>query len=264
MDFDSFNPATAKYDPHNAYCLGRAASLAYEDEASVRKATAAWGFSQFRFFDRRETQAFMIANADAVIVAFRGTQPAELKDWMTDSEITLVDGPFGLVHDGFQRGLQFVWEELTDLLPAFQGAGKSLWLTGHSLGAALATLAVANLRAPPNDKAVYGLYTFGSPRVGDRTFAQNFDADCKDRCFRFVNNADVVTRVPLRTMAYSHVGTLRYFDKNGVVHDDAGFWYKFLDSVEGTIDGLSKLEPEALAAHSMERYLANLQQNAVS
>ncbi len=108
MDFDSFNSATAKYDPHNAYCLAQAASLAYEDEAIIRRATAAWGFSQFRYFDRRDTQAFMAANADTVVVAFRGTQPAALKDWMTDSEITLVEGPFGRVHGGFQRGLQFV------------------------------------------------------------------------------------------------------------------------------------------------------------
>lgn len=261
MDFSSFNANTAKYDGNNAYWLGRAAALAYRDEAQIRAETAAWGLGQCRFFDRRETQAFMAANADAVIVAFRGTQPAELKDWMTDSEVLLVDGPFGLVHDGFRRGLDYVWQDIVDALAEFKGKGKSLWFTGHSLGAALATLAVARLRAPPYDQPVYGLYDFGSPRVGDNTFVQNFNADFKPRCFRFVNNADVVTRVPLRTMGYGHVGTFMYFDKDGNLHDDPAFWYKFLDSVEGSIDGLSRLEPAALAAHSMERYVGYLERN---
>jgi len=261
MDFSSFSPAATQYDGNNAYCLGQAASLAYKGEAEVRDATAACGFSQFRFFDSRDTQAFMTANANTVIVAFRGTQPADLKDWMTDADIVLVKGPYGLVHAGFQRGLTAVWPAIADTLLSFQGAGKTVWFTGHSLGAALATLAVATLRAPPSGKAVQGLYTFGSPRVGDRTFEQGFDADCKGSCFRYVNNADVVTRVPLRAAGYTHVGTFLYFDKDGTLHNDISFWDKFVDSVRANVEGLDKLSPEALAAHSMDRYLANLKKN---
>jgi hypothetical protein len=55
----------------------------------------------------------------------------------------------------------------------------------------------------------------------------------------------MVTRVPLRTMAYSHVGTFMYLDKNSDLHDDPAFWYKFLDSVQGSIDGLTHLQAEA-------------------
>jgi len=261
MDFTSFNPATTQYDAHNAYWLGRASSLAYQDQGPIRDATVTWGFSQFSFFDRSATQAFMIANADAVIIAFRGTQPGQLEDWMTDSEVLLVKGPFGMVHAGFQRSLASVWPEITDALPAFQGPGKSVWFTGHSLGAALATLAVATLRASPGNGSVQGLYTFGSPRVGDPTFAQALDANCKDRCFRYVNNADTVTRVPLRAADYKHAGTLMYFDQSGVVHKDPTFANQFVDSAEANIGGLTKLEPEALAAHSMDRYLSNLERN---
>lgn len=51
-----------------------------------------------------------------------------------------------------------------------------------------------------------GLYTFGQPRTGDREFARKPDADFEQQTFRYVNNNDIVTRVPFRAMNYSHVG----------------------------------------------------------
>lgn len=255
----NFNSVTAKYDPTNAYALGLAAKLAYSEEPAVKAQATVWGFDKCAFLSRRDTQAFVMGNREAVIVAFRGTEPRKLKDWMTDADTALVLGPYGLMHDGFLRGFNCVKDDLTAAIEQFQNNAQSLWFTGHSLGAALAAVAVATFTQA--SKPVYGLYTFGQPRVGNSTFARDFDTTFKTRFFRFVNNADVVTRVPLRTMGYSHAGTFLYFDDQGRLHDDPGFWYKFLDSVEGTIQGLDRLEPEALAAHNMDRYVANLEKN---
>ena len=194
-----------------------------------------------------------------IIVAFRGTEPKKLQDWLTDADFDLVEGPFGQVHDGFNRALRHVWRDLARSIKEFQDNGQSLWFTGHSLGAALATLAVATLRE--EDKPVHGLYTFGQPRTGDRHFERTFNADFKPRCFRFVNNNDVVTRVPLRAMKYSHVGTFLYFDADGNLTDDLHWWYRFLDRVEGRIEDLGKLGTDGIKDHSMNRYIANLEQN---
>jgi len=92
----------------------------------------------------------------------------------------------------------------------WQTQAQSLWLTGHSLGAALATLRMASLGEEA--KQVNGLYTFGQLRVGGKTIARNFDLDLKSRMFRFVNNNDVVTRVPTREMGFCHVGQVIMFD----------------------------------------------------
>ncbi len=192
-------------------------------------------------------------------MAIRGTQPDKLQDWLADADFDLVDGPFGKVHDGFYRALRAVWREVLQTIRNFQDNGQSLWFTGHSLGAALATLNVATLRA--DDKPVYGLYTFGQPRTGGRDFAANFNQDFKPRCFRFVHNNDIVPRVPLRAMNYSHVGTFLYFDKDGKIDDDLSWWYQVLDRVEGRIEDLGKPGTDGIKDHSMDRYLKWLEKN---
>ena len=255
----SFVPNTTKYQPANALSLGRAASLAYEGKQKITKEAGAWGFDKVQYFDRNGTQAFVAGNEEMIVVAFRGTQPDKLQDWVSDADFKLVTGPMGQVHEGFYRALRQVWRELRKTIDKFQDRGQSLWMTGHSLGAALATLAVAILRA--DDKPVHGLYTFGQPRCGDRSFEQSFNADFKPRCFRFVNNNDIVTRVPLRAMNYSHVGTFLYFNKDGDLTDDLHWWYQFLDSVGGRIEDLGKPGTDGLKDHSMDRYLKWLQKN---
>ena len=251
--FENFQPATTYYHPDNAVALAEAALLAYSDAASIASNALQWGFPRSRFIDRRETQTFVMANDQAVVVAFRGTEPGKLLDWMSDLDTQFADGPFGLVHDGFNLALSRVWEELNASVAEFQDQGQSLWLTGHSLGAALATLATARWRE--QDKPVHGLYHFGSPRVGDRVFERTFDQDFAARNFRFVNNADLVTRVPLRATGYSHAGTMLYFTDKGDLTADPGWWDAFLNRMQGRIEDLGTMGPADIKEHSMDRYV---------
>ncbi|MBI2313733.1 MAG: lipase family protein [Betaproteobacteria bacterium] len=256
----TFVPATAKYHPENALALGRLARLAYDTPQEIQRQCRAWGLPRCRFIEHQETQAFVAGNDNLVAVAFRGTEPGRLKDWMTDAGTDFVEGSFGQVHGGFHRALQGVRAAVREAIDEFQGgAGRSLWFTGHSLGAALATLAVAQLRQ--EDKPVYGLYTFGQPRTGDREFERTFNQDFKPRCFRFVNNNDLVTRVPPRASGFSHVGTFLYFDRDGKLQDDPGFWYRFLDGMKARIEDLGELGPDALRDHRMDGYVTLLEKN---
>jgi triacylglycerol lipase len=79
---------------------------------------------------------------------------------------------------------------------------------------------------------VNGLYTFGQPRVGDNRFTGNFDQRFKTKTFRFVNDADIVTRIPPRSLGYLTEGQLVYFDGNGVAHTDESWWNRFLANVQ--------------------------------
>jgi triacylglycerol lipase len=259
--FENFQAATAFYHPDNAVALAEAARLAYGDPASITNNALQWGFPRCRFFDRRDTQAYVMANDQAIVVAFRGTQPDRLLDWMSDCDTLFVNGPFGRVHNGFNLALSRVWEDLIATVTELQDQGQSLWLTGHSLGAALATLASARWRE--QDKPVNGLYHFGSPRVGDRVFERTFDQDFAARNFRFVNNADLVTRVPLRVMGYSHTGTMLYFTDKGELKADPGWWDAFLNRMQGRIEDLGTMGPTDIKEHSSDQYVALTKKNCL-
>src|SRR5690606_5831117 len=190
-----------------------------------------------RFCDVSESQAFVAIGSDSILVAFRGTE-SKVEDWVTDSRCKLVRGPLaGHVHAGFYDSLSHIWRDLNRwVAEATRHRDKAIWVTGHSLGAALATLAVA--RWVEEGKKISGLYTFGQPRAGDETFARNFNFLFKPSAFRFVNNSDFVTRVPPRSLGYSHTGTFRYFPGPGELKHEISWWNRFLDQWPGTVGDL--------------------------
>jgi len=199
------------------------------------------------------------SNADAVLVAFRGTQPGDLKDWITDADAIQAHTEVGPAHLGFWSALQSVWSPLEQAIADHQDRGQSLWFTGHSLGAALATLAVARLRL--DLKPIHSLYTYGSPRAGSLEFTDRFDGDFGEFTFRYINNSDVVTRVPTREMGYSHVGTSLTFDAGGAVHADMHFWNKFLERMKGDLNEFLHGKFALFNDHAIQNYVANAEQN---
>ena len=257
--FEKFQPATARYHGEIAVALSRAARLAYNNAVECATFSKQWGFTRRRLIDRRETQCLVMGNSSVVVVSFRGTEPGKLKDWMSDLDTQFCDACFGRVHNGFNMAISHVWDELNACVAEYQDKGQSLWIAGHSLGAALATLAAARWRSI--DKPVHGLYSFGGPRVGDRVFERAFDQDFGARNFRFVNNADLVTRVPLRTMGYSHTGTTLCFDEKGKLESDPGVWDTFLNRMQGRIEDLGKLGPADLKQHSIDHYVKLCEKN---
>ena len=81
---------------------------------------------------------------------------------------------------------------------------KDVYMTGHSLGAAMATIAAT--RYQPHE-----LFTFGSPRVGGPRFIKHV----KCPHYRFMNNNDIVCRIPPAWLGFRHHGEMIYFDRNG-------------------------------------------------
>src|SRR5262249_38418009 len=119
-------------------------------------------------------------------------------------------------HEGFYEALKAVWPALS---PKLQGAGnRAVWITGHSLGGALAQLCAAQtqfvLQVP-----VQGVYTFGQPRVGDEDFARTIHGRLGSQIFRVINDRDLVPRVPLFAMGFRHYGTEIFFDHAQVRKD---------------------------------------------
>lgn len=171
-DFD-FEGNIRIYSKKNAYWLGKASQIAYESPANAKAALDAWGCNTFEYFDSRETQAFIAGNDDLLMLAFRGTE-GHIRDWMTDLDIELVGGPGGRVHEGFLTALSAVWRDIWRFISQ-QRNRRALWVTGHSLGAALATLAVAKLRLERDEPAMGYIHSVShEPGIGSspRTLTQ--------------------------------------------------------------------------------------------
>jgi len=158
----------------NALATAKASRLAYDDEDRAATVTSQqWRMNRFRFFDHagEDTQAFVCGNNEYCVLAFRGT--ASFRDWLTDFDAGMVSYHTGRIHGGFRKALNDVWDDVFECIQEFCDEGKPLWVTGHSLGGALATLAVDRLLRA--DFEIKGLYTYGQPRVGNKQFAEYFD-----------------------------------------------------------------------------------------
>ena len=114
------------------------------------------------------------------------------------------------VHQGFSKALDQVWPRVTEYLRATVTDLRPLVMTGHSLGAALATIAAERCGKAFGLRACY---TFGSPRSGDRGFCGAIAAPV----FRVRNNNDIVTDLPAEVL-FTHAGALEFIDNNGCLH----------------------------------------------
>lgn len=246
-----------------ALLAAEAAELAYEsDEEARTKRAAALGLSALKVVESAKTGTAVLCGVlrdGTRIVAFRGTEPTQLKDAKTDLSATLKlaeDGAEGREHAGFAAALASVEAALDDWC-AQQGGGPLL-VCGHSLGGALACLyararAVAAARAG-GPVADLELVTFGCPRVGDADHAAALNR-LVPRHLRFVHDDDVVTRVPLRTMGYRHAGTVLFFDGSGLLGATPAGWVQFLNRAVAASENLQNALAKGVKDHSMARYL---------
>jgi len=166
------------------------------------------GFTLVDTFNVDGTQAFLAHNSKFAVLAFRGT--SDWKDVQTDltaNKVSAGGSSFGKIrmHTGFFRGYELVSKQIVSKLDEVKGL--PLYITGHSLGGALATVALRFLEKKEDLKdRIAACYTFGSPRVGNA----DFEEDIRSPVYRVVNFTDIVTFLPFLTMGFTHVGDVRY------------------------------------------------------
>jgi hypothetical protein len=206
----------AAYSDRTAWIMASMAHLAYdrfEDSRIGRKLFIAklqgGGFALIKTFYSKETdtQAFLAQSNDGyAVLAFRGTEISKRQDMKIDAQAMRVSVLEGRIHSGFRIAYESVAKEIEQSILKPKDV---LYITGHSLGAALA---VATQRLEHHlriREMIAACYTFGSPRVGD----QHYDIEFKSPIYRVVNTTDIVTVIPLVAMGYVHIGDIRYLGR---------------------------------------------------
>jgi triacylglycerol lipase len=164
----------------------------------------AGGFSLVEVFNKDDTQAFLALNPNEfAVLAFRGT--TDFNDWVTNlnAQKAPLPGVAGVsVHRGFLSAFTCCRDQIVEAVNRNVPSDLGLYVTGHSLGGALAQIASAVLERDN----IAACYTFGSPRVG----TANFDRQVKCPHYRLVNDWDIVPGAPPPWFnGYRHTGDPR-------------------------------------------------------
>lgn len=190
----------AAYSDRTAWLMATLSQLAYwtfeseggDDVDRLSKALATAGFYLVGTFDSPETgtQAFLAQRpGEYYVLAFRGTEKNR-KDILTDLDARFYETPEGKAHRGFSSAYDSVSKDICEILRKRpSGDAEPLFVTGHSLGGALATVATKMLES---EFIVSACYTYGSPRVGNAEWSDGL----KSPVYRVVNGADGVPLVP--------------------------------------------------------------------
>lgn len=203
-----FDPAEPEFSPVNAWWLSELSRLVYRREPhesgrplpSRDEVLARVGLRERAAFRNGNLFAALAETAPGArrpfaVLVFRGSA-GRLDNWLANFDLTPVPWPTGgRVHAGFKGALLGFWPAILESLREIE---VPVFHTGHSLGAALATLA-ATLRPPR------ALYTFGSPRVGNARFVRNLKSL---PVYRIAAPRDIVTSLPpsVFPFGYRHAG----------------------------------------------------------
>jgi triacylglycerol lipase len=203
-------------DPRNAAALCAACQFAYspaeEGAASFRDELG----MEATLISADNTQAYLAHNADHVVVAFRGSESPNsldgVKDWLLTNALNLLVQPQGELstefaaagagarfHQGFVTAITEIWPQLYPAVDAeLRKKDRPLWVTGHSLGGALALLAAWLFKRKFLN--VHQVVTFGAPMVGNKDVAEAIGREFAGKVFRYVNGPDPVPLLPMMSL----------------------------------------------------------------
>ncbi|CAD8103890.1 unnamed protein product [Paramecium sonneborni] len=153
-------------------------------------------------------------NYKAITIVFRGS--SNIQNWLDNIQFDKVnynDACQCQVHKGFLEAFKSLQPDLDTLFTKYRNMypNAKIHVTGHSLGAAMATLYATQLAIAGN---TVQLTTFGLPRVGDEAFYNYFSSFTKLQHFRVVHEKDAVPHVPPQSFGFNHVDREIWYHRN--------------------------------------------------
>jgi hypothetical protein len=209
--FANFDPL-AEFNLDTARAMAWMSQLAYETRFpdKIERIATGWELGDVHILEQptkstlplSSTHGVLATMKEAMIIAFAGTDPLNLMNWISDFYLGRPDAD---VHQGFQDAADAVWMDVGAAIERAMNDGRALFIAGHSLGAAIA-LVIAD-RALQKKKLQHAeIYIFGSPRVGRDDFVSRYNATFGPTTYRLVHGADIVPTVPPSELGFHHVG----------------------------------------------------------
>jgi triacylglycerol lipase len=222
-------------------------AITYEDPKTAKAKFKTLGYAIVEFFDIDNAQAYLLKSSDGThVLSFRGTEVSEPSDILADLKAGKnIEAVGGKIHVGFKGEINKLWPTIEKAVANID----SLYVTGHSLGAAMATIASGRMQSK-----VTALITFGSPRVGNKEYVNSLTVTH----YRVQNNCDDVTKVPLLLMGFRHHGTHLYMNYYGAFRNLTP-WQQVKDMARSRLRARAKGQ-KFLGAydHMMDNYIAKL------
>ena len=202
------------FDLPTAGAMAWLSQLAYEkpNGTTVSEVLQDWQLSRLatlrspktRFPRMVDTSGLIVTGCGATIVVFAGTDPFVVENWLTDLNAV----PSGdHIHSGFQAGVESVWEQIKSEIGKSAAPRSPLFVTGHSLGGALAVVAAKFLHERLGLQA-HAVYTFGMPRCLGSRIVSDYERTLGSRTYRLVHGRDIVPTLPPSELDFRHVGRL--------------------------------------------------------
>jgi hypothetical protein len=166
------------------------------------------------------------STTQSLFVAFRGS--ASIQNWIDNikvSQITPYDDDSIGVEKGFYKSYNYLKVDLFDNLSILSKkyGTRNILITGHSLGAAMATLMTYDIITLFPSYVVTHLITFGSPRVGNSKFVESFNEQYENVYYRITHYYDMVPHVPEEFMGYLHISNEVWYNEGNtdfIICDD--------------------------------------------
>jgi triacylglycerol lipase len=226
-------------------------SVSYLSRAEAGYLAHRIGFPEIRYYDNDGAQAYIFANDDDAVVTCRGTQPDDWNDLKADLDLQRAAAETaGWVHRGFKQEVDDLWPRLEQ---ALVNNSRTLWFTGHSLGGAMAAICSGRCKLSYIKSNPRALFTFGSPRIGSGRYVNHVQMEA----YRWVNNNDIVTRIPPAWLGYRHKGQEVYLNAYGKIRRLTG-WQRVKDRWRGFLRGLRERRFDPFADHSITQYVAHI------
>lgn len=230
--------------------------ISYLSEKEVECIVDQLNFNDVHFHDRDGAQAYSFISDTDHVIACRGTEPNQWNDIKADlNALTVIAETIGRVHRGFKQEVDDLWP-LLEL--ALADNSKKLWFTGHSLGGAMAVICAGRCLLSHINSNPRQIYTYGSPRVGNKRYISHVSLDY----FRWVNNNDLVTRVPPLWLGYRHCGKEMYLDAHGKLKQLTPL-QRGKDRTKGFLKGLRDGEIDYFSDHRIDRYIDFIYQELI-
>lgn len=246
-------------ESERASVLSVLAGKAYYSEEQLKRATPNLKMKRkkAKFIQDKKAQAeawIFFTSDDGIIVSCRGTEPTEMSDVLADLKAIPKKHPrAGRVHEGFYEYSTRIYSQILDTIRSERKNNENVYVVGHSLGGAMAVLIAESLAS--DGIPVKELRTYGQPRVGNKKFRQHLEGCDIGAYIRYVNNNDIVPKVPPSFMSFVHGGKLYYINHYGNIRDCTA-WQRIKDQIRGTIAAIKKKEFfDSFRDHGVANYI---------